>query len=513
MVNFTRNSDSFNVSFEDSKHYLFGSGQLSFPFNSLIMILDDSEMVSFQKAETNDNVFSVLISELQFEGMQATRQNIEQAFNDTTMSSGGGGGGGTIDAYTKTQTDALLEEKQEVFQVNSPMSFNRNSNDDLELSIDLTNYATANETATLHNEVNELYMEVEQKADKATTYTVNEIDAKFAEKPYFKIEDSTSLTTSSTDGLYIVGNGNQESNNPSSIQVLTVEDENNYYSFGNYNRNLGQRTYYYVEDATNPQTASTQFQMTVDLSYKPDVMITFKWDGSEPDKVPSALLNGKLIVYQKSGNRLEFNLNGTAFEYRRDSYTDKGIAFVSPDGGEIDLTRFFRSNSTSSQFTTEAYGYSNEYTFFVHHYYGDNSIEDTLTMVWNGQNKQVPILEAQNAVNGSSSNYIWSSGISALNTNVISKIGVSQSSYTATSTYDISVSLSSFFWNSSEANTTIQLPLALNTTSTGKVASGLMSGRDKYKLDNLSTEVVLTQAEYDALETKDENTLYFIVEE
>lgn len=42
---------------------------------------------------------------------------------------------------------------------------------------------------------------------------------------------------------------------------------------------------------------------------------------------------------------------------------------------------------------------------------------------------------------------------------------------------------------------------------------GLMSKEDKTKLDNLNAagEVILTQAEYNALSTKDENTIYYIV--
>lgn len=53
----------------------------------------------------------------------------------------------------------------------------------------------------------------------------------------------------------------------------------------------------------------------------------------------------------------------------------------------------------------------------------------------------------------------------------------------------------------SGGGTTADIPLATQSKA------GLMSAEDKTKLDNL---VVLTQEEYNALEVKAENTIYFI---
>ena len=51
--------------------------------------------------------------------------------------------------------------------------------------------------------------------------------------------------------------------------------------------------------------------------------------------------------------------------------------------------------------------------------------------------------------------------------------------------------------------TTADIPLATQSKA------GLMSAEDKVKLDNLVV-LILTQEEYDALEVKAENTIYFI---
>lgn len=64
-----------------------------------------------------------------------------------------------------------------------------------------------------------------------------------------------------------------------------------------------------------------------------------------------------------------------------------------------------------------------------------------------------------------------------------------------------------WYWGQSEKEATIMdFPYA--TSSNG----GSMSPSDKSKLDGIPSMSVLTQAEYNALPSKDANTLYFIKE-
>lgn len=66
----------------------------------------------------------------------------------------------------------------------------------------------------------------------------------------------------------------------------------------------------------------------------------------------------------------------------------------------------------------------------------------------------------------------------------------------------------------SSNNAYVNVPWANTTYGVATANSnGLMSKEDKTKLDNLDAagEVILTQAEYNALSTKDENTIYYIV--
>lgn len=155
--------------------------------------------------------FSGLIENIRISGETVTKDDIISKFGIVAYSSGGGGGTGAVDsvngqtgdvvitaaslgAITKVDADkeyatkTELEDKQEVFQVNAPMSFERDeATQDLHLSINLDNYALKSEIPDISNlatktEVSAVSAEVEHKADKATTYTMTEVNEKLDKK-------------------------------------------------------------------------------------------------------------------------------------------------------------------------------------------------------------------------------------------------------------------------------------------------------------------------------------------
>ena len=108
MINFKKTSSGFLVEFTQNGLYL-REGQISFPFNSLVMIIDSSSMANFRKAATNDVMFSAKIDNIKFDDTQATKSNIDSLFAATCVGATGGGGGGDLsNYYTKSQTDALI---------------------------------------------------------------------------------------------------------------------------------------------------------------------------------------------------------------------------------------------------------------------------------------------------------------------------------------------------------------------------------------------------------------------
>ena len=85
MVNLAKLDDSaVKFTFTDSQHYLTGNGEITVPLNSLILVLDESNMATFKKVD-GDPFISFLISESNF----SSKADLE-AFYKENMVGGGG---------------------------------------------------------------------------------------------------------------------------------------------------------------------------------------------------------------------------------------------------------------------------------------------------------------------------------------------------------------------------------------------------------------------------------------
>ena len=109
MIKINSNSNGFSVEGVNNVFYP-DNGTLVFAANTVIMLLDDSEMVTFRSAANNDVLFSGLIGQIQIDGATVTKDNIIQKF-DEVANKEIGGGGDMDDYYTKSETDALLADK------------------------------------------------------------------------------------------------------------------------------------------------------------------------------------------------------------------------------------------------------------------------------------------------------------------------------------------------------------------------------------------------------------------
>ena len=61
-ITLTKNDESVLFTFADSDHYLTGNGTIEVPLNSLSLVIDESDMVTFRKAASNDIFVSAPIS-------------------------------------------------------------------------------------------------------------------------------------------------------------------------------------------------------------------------------------------------------------------------------------------------------------------------------------------------------------------------------------------------------------------------------------------------------------------
>ena len=62
MVNIQTDGSAIKFTFTNSDHYLMGNGEITVPKNALILVLDESDMVTFKKSD-GDPFLSFLISE------------------------------------------------------------------------------------------------------------------------------------------------------------------------------------------------------------------------------------------------------------------------------------------------------------------------------------------------------------------------------------------------------------------------------------------------------------------
>ena len=107
---------------------------------------------------------------------------------------------------------------------------------------------------------------------------------------------------------------------------------------------------------------------------------------------------------------------------------------------------------------------------------------------------------AQTGRYGTNKNYIYSDGNSAY-TKAISNIELRPSA----DKIDIKV----YNWTSNSMVTQSWIEILSNATTT---EAGVMTAADKTKLDSISNEWTGTQAEFDALTTKDNNIIYYVTE-
>lgn len=95
MVNLTKQGDAIRFTFSNCPHYL-NDGTIDVPVNSLTLVVDESDMVTFRKSASNDIFVSTLISEF---GM--SKAQLIQWFKENMV-----GGGGV----TPTEVQSMIDE-------------------------------------------------------------------------------------------------------------------------------------------------------------------------------------------------------------------------------------------------------------------------------------------------------------------------------------------------------------------------------------------------------------------
>lgn len=538
MIKISKSGNSILVEGLDNVFYP-NNGKLTFPSNSLILTIDDSNMATFKSAANNDVMFSGLIENIRISGETVTKDDIISKFGIVAYSSGGGGGTGAVDsvngqtgdvvitaaslgAITKADADkeyatkTELEEKQEVFQVNAPMSFNRDeATQDLHLSINLDNYATKSElpdvsdmetktnaaatyqpkgdyalkseipdTSTLATkaEVETLGAEVEHKADKADVYTMSETDEKLSKKQN-KLVAGSNITLSDPD--------------PSTGDV-TISSTGG--SGGGAVNSVNGQTGNVVLDIPTVQTKKTgtkqNFIYSDDTNTSYSVIVGALWDSDNTrvsyNPIYWGFSNKYKFSYLPQASTTKAGTMSAADKTKLDSIDTVEIEQTIGDVAALQTDVEGKQDTLVSG--TNIKTINGESVLGS----GDIVISGGGSTDWNDITNKPTIPSVQGGSSGTNVQYIYSSKDSLNYRSVASQRLVQKGGYT---------SMEYWYWGQSEKEATIMdFPYATSTNG------GSMSPSDKSKLDGIPSIQVLTQAEYDALPSKDANTLYFIKE-
>ena len=92
MIQIVKDGNVASILFTDSDFYLFNSGQIIVPLNSLSMVVDKSDMATFRKSSNNDLLFSAKINKITMGGTQLTKANAKTLFDSILAGPTGGGG-------------------------------------------------------------------------------------------------------------------------------------------------------------------------------------------------------------------------------------------------------------------------------------------------------------------------------------------------------------------------------------------------------------------------------------
>lgn len=95
MLNITKDGNSVRVEGTGNR-YFPNDGCLSVPVNNIIIVLDESDFVTFRSAASNNVYFSANINQIRVEGQPVTKNNIITVC-DTVFNTSQGGGGGDYD--------------------------------------------------------------------------------------------------------------------------------------------------------------------------------------------------------------------------------------------------------------------------------------------------------------------------------------------------------------------------------------------------------------------------------
>lgn len=121
MISINKQGNAIVIEFTDNDKYLF-NGKIEVAPNELIVVVDQSDMVTFKRASNGDVLFSQLVDDIQIAGSPVTKDTVIDQFALIGFTSGGGGAVSSVNGqtgdviitpaslnvYTRTEVDAAI---------------------------------------------------------------------------------------------------------------------------------------------------------------------------------------------------------------------------------------------------------------------------------------------------------------------------------------------------------------------------------------------------------------------
>lgn len=200
MISINKQGNAIVIEFTDNDKYLF-NGKIEVAPNELIVVVDQSDMVTFKRASNGDVLFSQLVDDIQIAGSPVTKDTIIDQFAIIGFTSGGGGGTSNWDDITG---------KPKFAEVATSGDYN-----------DLTNKPTIPDVSNLATKAEIADMETRSHAE-ATYATKQQVANK-----QDQLVSGTNIKT--VNGQSLLGNGNIQIEGGGTITVdseLSTTSEN-----------------------------------------------------------------------------------------------------------------------------------------------------------------------------------------------------------------------------------------------------------------------------------------------
>nr|UVX78851.1 MAG: hypothetical protein [Bacteriophage sp.] len=191
MVNIYKSGNGVLFKLTDNPYSARGQ-ELSFPSNSLTLLIDNSDIATIRSSADNEVMLAARIDEIFINDEAVTKEDIQEKWILVATSSQGGGGGtggavnsvngqtgdvvltaSSLNAYTKTQVDSLVETKvdKEIYEADKATFALKSELPDMAQYVDKTSYEADKQTFALKSEIpsTENFVDkVTYEADKAT---------------------------------------------------------------------------------------------------------------------------------------------------------------------------------------------------------------------------------------------------------------------------------------------------------------------------------------------------------